>query len=456
MPAILLFIMLLQKTFISLQQMCLSKVAVAVFNDPEVKNFVDIHGVHCCIWPSEEIEIFLGTTSDSSFQQANTLAVSKLNQRNGVTEFRVSEGKVPLISDGEVSVLPNKQWEILVENRISTLRLPKLIQKEVMALVRLIVIECDKWWEDHARIPMSTTGPQINFHWAQNGKIDRQKTAKALVSNSTAEVMDRFQLACQYCFEDDVVSLWGMLNGSEQIVFQESRIGVARIWADWIRGVAALDWDGIARNSECNLFGLRGFFPKLSEEDRFQWLLLAVKRKGIEYDELQFCFSKLNQNQQTELLKECPLQILEMFLDWPVQGELLDVIELFWPYLSVQECRDFFHLILSQKILLGSKDFNYVPLIRELWEKSPSRYKEFIRMDKLYKTLKLVIQYDRFRPFPYSLLMHYNDDSSLTFCSADTMFLICKKKNCFHNYRFPFHHLFNKCRRISVVYFSEK
>ncbi|GFQ70513.1 uncharacterized protein TNCT_5981 [Trichonephila clavata] len=443
--------MQLRKTFLSLQQMCLSKVAIAVFKDPEVKSFIEIYGVHSCIWPSEETEIFLGTTPDTLFRQANTFAVSKLNQRNDVSEFQVSEGKVPLIGH----VLPNKQWEILLGKKVSTFRLPELIQKEIMALVRLIVLEVDKWLEDHARIPMSITSTQISFHWTQDAKIDRVKTAKELIANNVISVKDRFLLGCQYCFEDDVALLWGMLSGLQQVVFQEVRFGIARFWANWLRGVSPLDWEGIARTSECNPFGLRSFFPHLNEVERFNWLLVAVRRRGIEYNELQFCLQKLNENQQTELIKECPLQILEMFLEWPVQGELVDVVDLLWPYLSVHEFHDILNLILSQKIIPGSKDFNYIPIIRELWEKSPSRYKDFIRVAKLYNNLKLVIEYDRFRCFPHSLLIRSNDGSSLMFRSADTMFLICKKKDFFRNFRFPFHYLLNKCRRISVIYFSE-
>ncbi|GFY46003.1 uncharacterized protein TNIN_327441 [Trichonephila inaurata madagascariensis] len=218
--------MQLRKTFLSLQQMCLSKVAIAVFKDAEVKKFIEIYGVHSCIWPSEETEIFLGTTPNTLFRQANTFAVSKLNQRNDVSEFQVSEGKVPLIGDGQGSVLPNKQWEVLVGKKVSSFPLPESIQKEVMALVRLIVLEVDKWLEDHARIPMSITSSHIRFHWTQDAKIDRVKTAKAMIANNGIDVKDRFLLACQYCFEDDVVLLWGMLSAPQQMVFQEVRFGI--------------------------------------------------------------------------------------------------------------------------------------------------------------------------------------------------------------------------------------
>ncbi|GFW02594.1 uncharacterized protein TNCV_2456091 [Trichonephila clavipes] len=261
------------------------------------------------------------------------------------------EGKVPLIGDGQGSVLPNKQWEVLVDKKVSSFPLPQSIQKEV----RLIVIQVDKWLEDHARIPMSITSSHIRFHWTQDAKIDRVKTAKAMIANNVIDVKDRFLVACQYCFEDDVVLLWGMLSAPQQIVFQEVRFGIARFWTHWIRGVSPLDWEGIARTSECNPFGLRSFFPRLSEAERFHWLLIAVRRRGIEYNELQFCLPKLNRYQQTELMKECPLQILEMFLEWPVQGELVDVVDLLWPYLSVNQFHDLLHLILTQKIIPASQ-----------------------------------------------------------------------------------------------------
>ncbi|GFQ89499.1 hypothetical protein TNCT_50351 [Trichonephila clavata] len=52
--------MQLPKIFLTLRQMCLSKLALQVFNDPDVRLFTSTHDVHYCIWSSEEIESFLG------------------------------------------------------------------------------------------------------------------------------------------------------------------------------------------------------------------------------------------------------------------------------------------------------------------------------------------------------------------------------------------------------------
>ncbi|GFS54325.1 hypothetical protein TNCV_4808411 [Trichonephila clavipes] len=86
-----------------------------------------------------------------------------------------------------VKILPyptntHTQWELLVDQKISTLPLPNIMKKEVTTLVRLLLIESDKWLHDHARVmDTSTTNMmdivnlQSHFHWTQDNKIDTKK-----------------------------------------------------------------------------------------------------------------------------------------------------------------------------------------------------------------------------------------------------------------------------------------
>ncbi|GFR32908.1 uncharacterized protein TNCT_230981 [Trichonephila clavata] len=388
--------MRLPRTFLSLQQMCLSKIALVAYNDPDIKHFTNTYDIHSCIWA----------------------------------------------------------METLVGQKISTLPLPNIIRKEVLALVRLTFIESDKWLEDHAQIMMYTTNLQNSFHWTQDNKIDRQKTARAIVAKNNIDISDRFLLACHYCFEDDVFSLWGKLNSQQQKFFQKSKFEIVRIWADWIRDGEELDWEEIVRSSRNNPLGLRTYISKLKKVERLHPLLLAVRRGCFDHHELQFCLSKLDQDQENKIFKECPLQILEVFLHWPVQGELLEVVELLRPYLSAEDFRDFFYLIISQKFMFDSVDFYYVSVIKKLWRKIPSLYREFIENDSLYNTLKLVLEYNGFHPFPHTLRVYSNEDSFIAFHLAGTMFVIFKDKIPLLNFIFPFFHFPNICRRVSVICFS--
>ncbi|GFQ86281.1 hypothetical protein TNCT_315511 [Trichonephila clavata] len=204
----------LPKILLSLQQICLSKIALSVFNERDVKQFTSIHSIHTCIGSSEEIEAFLGNEPGSLLNYTRVYGITF----NASPHF-TSQYKHYFTGDLKDHFVPNKQGELLVSKKISTLPLPSIMKKEVMALVQLLFIEYNKWFQDHTRImntPMNnmkyTTNLQNNFHWTQDNKIDRQKSAKAIIADNSIDIRHRFILASFYCFKDDMSSLRGMLN----------------------------------------------------------------------------------------------------------------------------------------------------------------------------------------------------------------------------------------------------
>ncbi|GFX58427.1 uncharacterized protein TNCV_320091 [Trichonephila clavipes] len=359
--------------------------------------------------------------------------------------------------DGKDYSLPNKQWEILVGQQIYTLPLPNIIKKEVTALVKLVFLEYDKWLYDHARIMhtmMDTTNLQQLFHWTQDNKIDRLKTAKAIIADNNMDTRGRFMLACHYCFQEDVFSIWGILDDTQQNLLQESSFDIVRMWANWAKNREELHWEEIARISERNAFSLRTYLPKLKKEKRLEYLMHQRRRKWIDYHEMQFCLSQLDQTQQNEIFRKCPLQVLEIFLDWPVQDKLLDVAELLWPYLSEQDLRGFFHMLLCQKYMLDWIEFPYVTLVKKLWKRVPSKCRKFIEMDTIYNALKLVLEYDGSYPFPHGLRVHSNTVSYMAFHTAGTMFVISRHAKPIHNLALNLSHVFPLYDRISLICFG--
>ncbi|GFS41017.1 uncharacterized protein TNIN_67431 [Trichonephila inaurata madagascariensis] len=446
--------MQLPKTFLSLQQICLSNIALAVFNDPDVRLFTSTHDIHSCIWSSEEIEAFLGKEPAIS---PNYIRVCEINIKEKIPTLR--EYKNSSSGDGKDYSLPNKQWEILVGQKISALLLPNIFKKEVTALVRLVFVESDKWLHDHARIMdtmMDTANLKHHFHWTQDNKIDRQKTAKAIIADGNMDTRGRFMLACHYCFQEDVFSIWGILDDTQKNLLQGSSFDIEQMWANWARNRVELHWEEIARISERNAFGLRTYLPKLKKEKRLEYLMLLRRRKWIDYHEMQFCLSQLDQTQQNEIFKKCPLQVLEVFLDWPVQEKLLDVAELLWPYLSEQDLRDFFYMFLSQKYVLDWIEFPYVIRVIKLWERVPSKCRKFIETDIIYNannTLKLVLEYNGSYPFPHGIRVHSNSVSYMTFHLAGTMFVISRHTMPLLSFVLNLSHVFSLYDRISLICF---
>ncbi|GFY77754.1 uncharacterized protein TNIN_135231 [Trichonephila inaurata madagascariensis] len=410
--------MVLKKVFIpSLQQLCLSKIAIAVVNDPEVKKFVKNYGANYCIWPSEEIEKFLNPKSKPFpvFNVRQTKA-DRYWRHGDTSDFYVA-------SYGQNLPLPSKEWDILIHKKLSTLFLPDSLMKDATALSVYAAIQIDRWVKDHVNILNSDLNFDINFYWTQDAKIDREKTAKALINSDILDIAVRFQLACYYCFEEEIIVLWKKMNMNEWKRVRKNELIIVHVWSKYLLE-ETFDWGLLASLSIVNPLGLRSFYEGLSERKRRMWLQSVLKSRRMEYRELQFCFSKLNETNQIELYKACPFEILVMFLEWPLQTEIFGALEFLWPYLSGKNFRDFLHLIIFQKIMLGSKDFNYVPIIKKLWHQTPAHFKEFIVMDELYDSLKLIIENDRLQSSPYSTLIRNYDCNYFKFFSSGVLYVL--------------------------------
>ncbi|GFQ69137.1 hypothetical protein TNCT_159971 [Trichonephila clavata] len=247
---------------LSLRQMCFCKIALQVFNDPDVRLFTSTHDIHSCIWSSGEIEAFLGKEPTTLL---NYVRVYDIISKEKIPTLR--KYKYSYSDDGKDHSLPYKQWEFLIGQKISALQLQNILKKEAAALVRLVFVESDKWLHDHARIMdtiMDTKNLQNNFYWTQHNKIDRQKTAKAIIANNYIDTRGRFIVACHYCFQEDVFSLWGILDDAQQNLLLLSSYDIERMWVNWARNRVELHWEEIVRISE----GLQTYLPKLEQKKK--------------------------------------------------------------------------------------------------------------------------------------------------------------------------------------------
>ncbi|GFQ84743.1 uncharacterized protein TNCT_673661 [Trichonephila clavata] len=442
--------MQLPKIFLTLRQMCLSKLALQVFNDPDVRLFTSTHDVHCCIWSSEEIESFLGKEPVTLFNDEHVYQFLFVLARPTLE----TEYKHRYTGDGKYHSLPNKQWEILLNQKISTLSLPDMFKKEVTALVKLIVIESHKWLQDHETTIKSTRNFQNHFHWTQDIKIDRQKTAKAIIADDNIDIRDRFMLAVLYCFEDDIFSLWQKSSSLQQYFLREKlNYKMIITWFPWLLHGVGLEWEEYARRYSCKDFGFRTYLPKMRQEKRLECVMLLQSRNWINYHELQFCLSTLDENQQNEVMKKCSFEILKIFLDWPLRLKLLDVLELLWTYLSERNFRDILDLILCQKRLFNWIGSDYDSLLKELWKRCPFECSKIIPKGTLFNTLQLVLEYDGSLPFPHELRASNKDNNFIAFYSGNTVFAI--SKSYFSNLRITFHRLYGLKSKHNIKFFIE-
>ncbi|GFQ69133.1 hypothetical protein TNCT_159931 [Trichonephila clavata] len=133
-----------------------------------------------------------------------------------------------------------------------------------MTFVRFVFIESYKWLQDHEKVMLFTTNLQNYFQWTQDNKIDRQKTAKAIIHDDSIDLIDRFTLASHYCIQEDVLSIWGILDdGQKDIVCFGSDI--EGMWGKWARYGEEIDWDQITEILFIR-FDRQACFPKMKQE----------------------------------------------------------------------------------------------------------------------------------------------------------------------------------------------
>ncbi|GFQ69355.1 hypothetical protein TNCT_496601 [Trichonephila clavata] len=123
--------MQLPNILVSLRQMCLSKFAIAMVNDPDVKTFTSTHSIHFCIWSSEEIEAF--------FEEKPAILLNDTHVHEIFSKrLKLSFSNYKYQGDDNYHSLPNKQWEILVGQKLSALPLPDIFKKEIAPLIKLV------------------------------------------------------------------------------------------------------------------------------------------------------------------------------------------------------------------------------------------------------------------------------------------------------------------------------
>ncbi|GIX76093.1 hypothetical protein CEXT_460911 [Caerostris extrusa] len=133
---------------------------------------------------------------------------------------------------------------------LSSMNIPQLLMENLIVYVRYIAVECREWISVHAMYLEGYALDQFpNIHWRWDGRIDRQKTAEAILRAGSASIEHRFRLACGYCFKEDILSLWNEM--SEEQREKESQKSLTSRWIQWILHE---ERDGWPKSSEDPIF----------------------------------------------------------------------------------------------------------------------------------------------------------------------------------------------------------
>ncbi|GFS79549.1 uncharacterized protein NPIL_211751 [Nephila pilipes] len=420
---------LCSRTWISLRQRALLKLAITVCNDPDIQDFVKEHGSVSFIFPSKETEVFM---DGEARLVESTWKLEEYLSKDVIQVMRDNAPpKIMMITD----TLPFRKWEELVNKKISLL--PRSSQPELFGVIRFVSAEIDRWIKDHSLIWRNSAeiarASQCDFDWNCLGRIDRIKTARMLIKNESLRIEDRYILALHYDLVDDMpASEIGKLECEKIAERHVADLGFTTFWITRF-------W-----KSEFNYIESRNCFTKSSSDIRLFYLIEALSRKCMQYEDFLFFLSKMDNYERTKVFDACAVDILVYFLDWPLQRNFIHAAKRLLPYFKRRDSRHILDLILYERIMLGRKEFDYISLLKEFWFLCETFYATFhdetfyetCYEEAFHETLMFTINYPTDKNFPNEQLLERFRREYLTYeCQGIKYCLLRTKEHSKHPFQ---------------------
>ncbi|GFU25903.1 uncharacterized protein NPIL_413431 [Nephila pilipes] len=420
---------------LSLQQMAMVKLAVPVCNDPEVQDLVIRSGSLSFVFPSKETEIFMNRSREQfEGSCANVFKPWTWNDFliNGSSKHSYRycpELKKRRVTLGKLrkGTLPFGEWEELVEKKMSSFMVPYFLRPKLLDLIRSVTVEIDIWIKDHSFILVHTAQSvrtaQSYFQWTSYGRIDRVKTARTLIIKDVLHIEDLYILALHYGLMDDMFS-----DTNRNLAWKK----LAEKEADFLASGSTVTFvcKTFTGESDFNYIALRNFFSESTPDERVQCLNTVLSMDCLQYEDLLFGLSKMDDNEKSAVFKTHPLKLLMYFLDWPLQSQFLDAAECLLSYFTETDFRVLLIFILYERIMVGWKDFDYIQLLKELWSRCPSPLKQCVTSeDCVYDDLMYTVNYSNNAISPKEHLLESYDEICLPFGYRGTQYWIYNGEN---------------------------
>ncbi|GIX76094.1 hypothetical protein CEXT_460921 [Caerostris extrusa] len=262
-----------------------------------------------------------------------------------------------------------------------SMNIPELLEKKLLDYVRYLAVECRVWIRSHSMYLKGCALDQFpNIRWRWDGRMDRQKTAEAIVRAGSVNTRHRFQLACGYCLKEDILSVWNEL--SEEQRKEESQKSPAGRWIPWILDGEREGWpksaedpifQGLLFEPYLNPVGVRRLLEFLPPQERRPCLLEYLSHKGSLAPIYTLNQTDLHYNLHED--ENFNVMALLSYYHWATQSEFLTLKDQLYPFLTESQFSMFTFLAIV-RISFSSVDECYVNLFKEFWRGSPDHLKE--------------------------------------------------------------------------------
>ncbi|GFX18803.1 uncharacterized protein TNCV_4143241 [Trichonephila clavipes] len=264
---------------------------------------------------------------------------------------------------------------------ITIVHLPPKVEKQLRGIVIALGLELQQWFESHRSIVEGGNHNLRNkLSWFSFGVIDRLETARNFIHDEGWDIAERFHLACQYCFEDDVQMLWRNMTIRNRYYTMKKLPSTrnTRLWIETLHRHIPRNWEEISNNDDRRSFfrenyvGIRSYFPNLrNPEMRRQCIYFALETGVVHHYDLYSCISLLNADEFNSILKVLETrefcELFKTFLQWPFQIIFLDIVNDFKEYISEDKFYAVVTFILTSELGSGFQDHMYIEIFKPFW-----------------------------------------------------------------------------------------
>ncbi|GBM28347.1 hypothetical protein AVEN_229531-1 [Araneus ventricosus] len=323
-----------------------------------------------------------------------------------------------------------RESQLEVRNKLSKL-LPNSLENRVVHILQAIVAEIHYWIRDHFHVikHIEKSHYKNSLRWKWEGTIDRIKTAKQLLRNESIDKRVRFVMACIYFRETDVLHLWQSMAADErQSIFHIDHNIAIRFWMEWLKENAKSPWtqcvpkyltfDFLKRIASTSRVRVSSFFIELNTRNKILLLYCLWATERAHIDDLHLCYNLLDEAARAKIVPSFlrPIDVLCCYLDWPLQSLFLDAVNQMKSHLK-RHCFEYcLHCIVYKKLMRGMQDFDYLELLRDLWNQIPDSYKEEIQKQEIFTLVRTALSYDeKTNPRPIEELLKEYIKSTVVF-----------------------------------------
>ncbi|XP_055925345.1 uncharacterized protein LOC129957178 [Argiope bruennichi] len=363
----------------SLQHLTLAKIAVMLCNNHDIKAILE---------KNRRCDSYKSDCAPSVALDGNYLSMLDRSRYPKYTLNYPSPHR-------DVSAAVLQQIRNKVCSMISPLNLAPSFEKKILNFISHIILEIEKWEEDHSEILPENFDAQVYFCWKSVGTIHRESTAENLFNHRKLNVAARFSLACWYCMQSHLSSLWDNIYDSYKahLISKCHSGSLLNYWTTHLDGLhfkRSVFPDALYIT---NLSALHYFYNKCDSKDKKKAFLNDVLSKQWKnLDLVQFCVGELCQNGYEQLSSFQCRNILRCFLNWPLQSLFLDMSEHLLINVDQFGIHDLLNDILKFIIKHHFEDIDYLNLLKEFWNRVPSYHKDSLMNSPEFQPIKIALQ----------------------------------------------------------------